>query len=320
MRRGASTLLTILLTGASLSGQFPGDPLDRRGESDVRGEIVVENGPLDDRIFVELKSFQATMPHRTMPTGSGMFEFSMVPVGEYELRITDRFGNVLHREFVSVTDNVNNFQVRLTLPEQERPVNGTVSVAQLGRKVPSEAVEEFDKAGEAHKNGEISKAIAHLEKAVEIAPEYMEAHNDLGVRYMDLGDFQRAISCFEEAARLDPGSATVYQNLAVSYFASHRFSDAEEAARRALRYDPSAIKARFLLGMSLKAQHPREAEALEYLRDAASEIPKAHLAVAEILMAQGERAEAAAELQKYLNSSEAEDRATVEAWIAELGE
>ncbi len=295
------------------------DPFETKKTASLRGEIVLDAGIFGDRLVVELQGLMDRMgTRRATPTATGAFDFDFVPIGEYELRVTDLYGRVISQQFVTVADQINFVRLELPRREGDKPISGTVSLAQLQRKIPPKAKNEFKKAEEAEEKGRTQKSIEHLEKAIEIAPDYMEAYNNLGVRYIRLGEYSRAAEYLEKAAELDPGAPTVFGNLAAAYFALQRWADTEQAARRALQYDPSASNVRYLLGVSLVAQHGLKDEAVDSLRNAAQGYPKAYLALAEFFAGQGARSEAVAELRKYLESGAGENREEVEKRIAEL--
>jgi tetratricopeptide (TPR) repeat protein len=79
---------------------------------------------------------------------------------------------------------------------------------------------------------------------------------------------------------------------------------AELAARKALDKRKLSRKARYLLGLSLAAQRRLTAEAMENLREAATDYPDAHLEISRMLMDQGKMDEAMSELKKYLDSGQ----------------
>ncbi len=87
-------------------------------------------------------------------------------------------------------------------------------------------------------------------------------------------------------------------------FAAKNYRGAEFSARKAIEKRKLSRRARYLLGMSLAAQHRATVEAAENLREAAVEFPDARLELSRVLMDQGKLAEAMAELKKYLNSNQ----------------
>src|SRR5207248_4645586 len=65
-----------------------------------------------------------------------------------------------------------------------------VSVGEL--LVPAKAAKEVQRSEKAFQSGNVRESAQHLEKAVEIYPDYVYAHNLLGTRYMSLGDYKHA--------------------------------------------------------------------------------------------------------------------------------
>ncbi len=160
----------------------------------------------------------------------------------------------------------------------------------------------------------------HLEKAIQIHPDYVEAHNNLGARYMALNQYDKAATEFQKTVALDPESTKGYLNLSLALMARRRYPEAETAARRAVQLDPHSVKARYALGQILASQEKNTPEALEHLRQAVPQYPKARLMLARVLVRQGAIDEAAAELREYLKSGNPDKRQEVEYWLAQLSQ
>jgi Flp pilus assembly protein TadD len=250
----------------------------------------------------------------------GRFQISNLRPGDYQLSVTNGTGGVIEQQFVTVTGTADNVTVRLPEVKRERPVSGTVSVARLGHKIPSKAQKEFNKAVEASKKNDSITAIEHLKRAIEIDPDFMEAYNNLGARYLRVNQPQEAAVQLEKAIQLDGSSPQAHSNLGIAYMMLQRFTDAEQEARTAVKLDSTSNMARYVLGISLAAQNREPQEAVQNLDAAARDLPKARLTAAEILVREGQRPEAAAELRKYLDSGHPENRELVQAWLTELGD
>jgi len=54
-------------------------------------------------------------------------------------------------------------------------------------------------------------------KAIEINPNYANAHNNLGIYYTNIGQYQEAQTVLEKAIQLDPNTYRQYQNLGALY-------------------------------------------------------------------------------------------------------
>jgi tetratricopeptide (TPR) repeat protein len=181
-----------------------------------------------------------------------------------------------------------------------------------------QAVKEFRASVKAIESGGCGQAIAHLKRALEIEPQFFEAHNNLGSCYMKGKQFELALASLAEAHALDAGSAVLESNLAAALLALRRHAEAEEAACRALRLDRQLAGAYYLLGLSLTAQNRFPAEALANFREACGQFPAARLPAAAILIQLGRATEAAQELRDYLRLGTPERRREVGAWLARL--
>jgi tetratricopeptide (TPR) repeat protein len=167
--------------------------------------------------------------------------------------------------------------------------------------------------------GKVAKSIERLQKAIAIDPEYLEAHNDLGTRYVTTGQYGKALECFSKALEIDPRSSIVLTNQAVAYFSMQRHKDAEEASRRALDDNSGNMKARYLLGLSLVSQGIWTDEAIDNLERAADEFPNARVAIAQVRVKQGDIADARDHLKAYLDKGKnLENRKAIESWLARL--
>ena len=157
-----------------------------------------------------------------------------------------------------------------------------------------------------------------IDKALQIDPEYVEALNNLGARYIMMNEFDRAIPFLIKAIELDPHSVHPYSNLAVALIAKGDSQGAERAARQALEADPSERRARYLLGMSLFAQQKLTSETLQTLRRSQNQFPRAQVALAMAEVAMGQTAEARETLRRYLEKKNPYMRAEAEQVLSKL--
>ena len=200
----------------------------------------------------------------------------------------------------------------------ERPVSGTISVARLQHKVAKHAKKEYDKAEKKLKDGDVNSSLTHLLKAVEIDPEYMEAHNNLGSRYVMLNQFDLALSAFRRALQLDPSATMVHLNMAVALMATQQNKEAEDVARRVLQQQPGNAQARYLLGLCLYTQKQYTDEAVSLLGRSQEQFPNARIAVAAIHAVRGEPMKARTELEAYMAIPNTTNREQARAMLAQL--
>lgn len=309
-------LVTCLaLTSAVYAGGMPG-----REEATVRGEIVADDGPLvRNDLMVELINSASMRPGmKTAVPSSGSFEFMDVPFGQYEMRVTDLYGNILHRDYIAVSDENNRFSVRLPSRKVEQRPGGTISVTHLRHKPPKEALKLVEKARKAVKKGDQNAAFGHMQKAVATDPEFVEARDNLGAMYIRMNQPARALEQFQKAVAIDPSSEISQANLALTLLTLNRNQDAEEAARRSVELDGTVAKSHYMLGLALVRQNKYTEEAFKNLVTAAEKIPQAHVTLGFAYAKTGRVDDARKELTTYLSLPNAPNHEAVQQMLAKL--
>jgi tetratricopeptide (TPR) repeat protein len=200
-------------------------------------------------------------------------------------------------------------------PFVPKPVD-TVSAREL--LIPSKAIKELQRSRTALHSGDIRSSAQHLEKVLQISPHYLEAHNNLGSRYIELHEYEKAAAEFQKAIDLDSRIVQPFNNLSVALFLLQRYPDAEAAARRALDLDPQNSTVQYMLGCVLAAEKRNPSEAMELLHRTEVEFPDARLLLAQMLVRQGFLDEAKNELHSYLKVPGVEKKQKVECWLARL--
>jgi tetratricopeptide (TPR) repeat protein len=147
--------------------------------------------------------------------------------------------------------------------------------------------------------GQHAKAAAELEKALQIAPEFADAHNNLGVQYVALGRHEDALAQFQAAVRIAPGMSRAHSNLALALWKVGRPADAESAVRQAVALDPANLRAHLILGTLLAGQARHREEAVRELRLAVPDAPSALLTIAGLYARAGESQKAQAAFEQY---------------------
>jgi tetratricopeptide (TPR) repeat protein len=239
-------------------------------------------------------------------------------MGSYLLELTDVSGNRITQQLVTVDDNNNEITIPLPELRGSRPITGTVSVFELAHKVPKKAKKELDLAEKASAKKDLAACVRHLQAAVEIDPEYLEARRQLGLCYMRLEQPEKIIETFSEVLKRDPRCAVAYASISAAHLLMSRFSEAESAARRAISFNPVLVRARYVLGLSLASQNKSHAEALELMASSAETIPAAHFVAAQLLANQGEIDRARSEAKAYLASGEPSHQKEAADWLHEL--
>lgn len=198
-----------------------------------------------------------------------------------------------------------------------QPGGNLVSVSQL--RIPAKAIKEYERAQKSFQQSDVRASADHLQKALHIYPDFVQAHNALAVRFLQLGDFQKALAECEIALSLDPRSALTHQNLSFALLVLNRNQEAEAEARQSLELDSQLVTPRYVLGRAVINQARATPEALEMLRSSEGAFPDASLVLAQVHFTMGRTDEVIADLRHYLRSpSDAENKQKAECWVAQL--
>ena len=115
--------------------------------------------------------------------------------------------------------------------------------------------EVFFNRGIAYKvKGEIEKAAAEYERALEVTPKYAEALNNLGNIRKDQKQYDEAIRCLELSIEVFPDNPNTYNNLGTVFAMKGNVNKAAVYFTKAVRLQPSYIDARQNLGLAYQQQ------------------------------------------------------------------
>ena len=279
----------------------------------VEGEVI--SGPL----WAQLDSLGGAGVARSLVGQDGRFLFVTAPAGTYRLRILDATGRELASQPMTVQSGDQLVTIQLPEPAATAPISGpSVSVAELRHKPGKKARRAAEEAQKFAHSGYHLRAVAALEKAVALDPEFVGAHGNLGAEYSFLHRYGEAAAELQRAVTLDPSAAWLQSNLAFALLQAGKPAEAEQWARRAVGLAGSNAKSRYLLGWVLARRPETRAEAIGHLQFAAREFPPAHRTLAAVYQMMGETELAKQEAQQYLATEPGADRAEVERWISSL--
>lgn len=116
-------------------------------------------------------------------------------------------------------------------------------------------------------------AVEKLNKAIALKPDFMKAHDNLGLNLEALGKYDDAAHSYEQANRLNreqkPSSPWPPLNFGIMLLKLGKLEAAEACLRESLEYDPKFAEARYRLGMLLEKQG-KQTEAIQEFTQAAS--------------------------------------------------
>jgi tetratricopeptide (TPR) repeat protein len=181
---------------------------------------------------------------------AGKFEFSSVPQAVY--RVTASCAGFLPASQEVDLMTTSNEYVVLTLLSGSDDA-GARPQPQAGlsmeASVPKEARDEYEKGrAELLDHAEPSKGILHLEKAVKIYPEFLQAELLLGTAYMDSHQMAKAESALKHVLEINPKTAQACLALGEIYRQKKDYPGAEKALLQGLKLNDSSWQGHLALG------------------------------------------------------------------------
>lgn len=272
--RVVSILMMSILSGLTLTAQeFP--TFVQPQIMDVRGEIISDQPILFQELFVELRGDSIGKSDRVGVMPDGRFHFYSITAGNYRLQILSQYGDLIQEDFINIsTTSAPAIEIRLKTRGKKVTPAAPISYRRLSHKPVKVAVKAWKQARKSALKGDHKSAIAHLEKSIQMDPEYFEAHFHLGGQRMVVGDMKGALRSYETALEIDPLYSPALISRGMILLHLKRPQEAEQQARKALQAAESE-SAHYVLGMSLAIQGVNIPSAIEHLKLAETRHPQA---------------------------------------------
>lgn len=208
-------------------------------------------------------------------------------------------------EAIAPLDDQTRFSLAMTYLELNRRDWARDELQKLSRGDPKNPLYLYWLAKLDYDARAYTPAITKLRRVIELDPNMMRAHNDLGLCFDSLGQFDEAVQSFTRAIELnrreEQPSAWPPLNLAVSLISLNRLDEAVARLHEALSYNPKFPQAHYQLGLVLEKEGKFQ-EAIAPLQQAIGlepSYPEPHYTLGRIYQRQGKREEAQEEIEKF---------------------
>jgi Tfp pilus assembly protein PilF len=279
---------------------FAGDPL-----YELSGRLVPA-----EHAMVSLFGATAPFQAETESDTDGRYRFRNLRAGTYTIAIYVP-GRGEARQTAEVGPGTADAQRRVTLDlqfkESDYVLNDAVrrrnSVSTRQLAIPDAALREYQEAVKDLEKHEVDSAVKRLEHAVELAPQFADAWNNLGTIAYQSQQYERAEKCFRGAMEQDPRAFEPLVNLGGVLINNHKLDEALMYNQDAVLLRPNDARANSQLGLTYFVVGNFDL-AVKYL-EIARRIDPAHfshpqLVLAEIHLRRGENREAADALEDFL--------------------
>jgi len=254
------------------------------------------------QVAVSLKSHVAGIFRTILTDVEGHFEVRGLPPGAYDIVVDEPGYESAHSSAQLAGPSADLvIYLKSSRVAETRRNNDTVSVHAL--KIPGKAHHEFQESFVRLAKNDPAGALSHLNKAIQIFPDFYEAYCQLGVVETKLGHRDEAMQSFQTAVDLSGGRyASAEFGLGYLLYLEGKPREAETVIRRGLEVDENSADGYTILGMiQLKLEHPDDAE--KSAREALLRKPDfalAYLVLADAYGHQGDRQMQLRELEAYL--------------------
>ncbi|HEY1239284.1 MAG TPA: tetratricopeptide repeat protein [Bryobacteraceae bacterium] len=261
------------------------------------------------RAFVTLYSTETPYSTNTVVFPGSSFHFKNLQPGSYTVAIFVRGRGEARRTVVvgpGTADRHGRVSLQLDLKDSDFVLASAAAVHTVSTKelsIPDAAWRDYRNALKSLAKHDPATAITRLEDAVERAPQFSAAWNNLGTIAYQTGNYARAEECFREALAQNPSSYEALVNLGGVLVTLHKLAEALDRNSLAATMRPNDALAQSQLGLTyfLLGRLDLAKKHLALAR----EIDPAHftnpqLALAEIDIRQGDRHAAADALDDFL--------------------
>jgi hypothetical protein len=272
----------------------------RPENSSITGTVRdMNNRPIKD-IQVQLRNMGGGVVNSASTSGSGSFEFSLVASGTYLVVATAGTQQASERVEVSGWSNVVSLRMPVNGP-QDGMAGNTVSVVQY--RIPGKARDEYRKAHELAKKGNLEEANKYLARALELCPNYADALTLRGILKLNQRETEGAIADLDKAIQSDANYAMAYMVMGSALNQQARFDEALRALERGESLAPNYWQGHFEMSKSYigKRDYPAALHQLDLAENMApTEYPLISLVRAHALLSMKQYPEAMIALEAYL--------------------
>ena len=268
-----------------------------------------EGGPLQETVIITLIAEDGHRPPEDFYTDSrGSQTFvNLRAMVNYAIVVKSdgrRWGDTRY-SFLPVGRRMSVAVQLSNMPRKLEEKNGSsVSMYSLKQDVPRAARREYDQALDQLDKDDLPRAQKHLERAVQLFPDYVEALNELAVLQMKAGELAPAEQNLRHALGIDTAAVLPLLNLGLCLMRQEKYAPAVEPLEKATQLAPTNARAYMLLGsaqMAAGSADPAELSLQRAYELGGKNMARANLELARLYARKSLYERAVASLTKYLD-------------------
>lgn len=267
----------------------------------ISGSVLNLNGDPVKGIQVQLQdAYNGNVMASVFTNNSGQFQFNGVPHGKYQVTA---FAGV-RQTSDSVEVGAWPVTANLRMPVSRKPADGagqnTVSVVQY--RIPEKARQEFSKAQDDLSRHKLEDGEKHLERALEICPNYADALTLRGILELSASKVGNAMADLQKAIQSDENYALAYTVMGAALNSAKKFDEALRSLERGETLAPDSWQTYFEMAKAYvgKSDFASAIRQLDRAQSLTPDFPMIRYVRGFALMRLKQYKDAAAELQAFL--------------------
>ena len=301
LSRYSLAFILALVVGSTIFAQRERDTYSTPSPNsfEVIGQVrLAESGLPATKVPIRLERFGGGLVDQIDTDNTGRFRFPNLPRGYYKV-IVNAPGFRPAQQDADLQVVFRAFLI-FELAADKAPAALLLDV--VDARAPAEAREELARGRAALGKKSYPEAIAHLQKAIALYPEFYQAHFLLGTTFVDERDWKQAEAAFERAVALKADSAPAIFSLGEVYWREKRYEEAEKTLLDGLKLDDRSWNGYFTLARLYWDQEniAKAAPAAGHTLQLKPDFAPAHLLAGNILLRVKQPERALAEYQEYL--------------------
>jgi len=309
----------------------------------LQGRVIAPSGTQPTNPVRVKLTFNGRPIHETFSDLSGRFSFPGLARGTYQLTAE---GDGITFETTSVSADVSAFgsapqsftqDIQLR-PIRHKPVPQAGVVNAFSQVIPEAAKQALDAGLKLAEEGKTKTAVESMQKAIQIFPDYFDAHLHLGNAFLKTEQFDEAIAELDRARLINPNDERTYQSFGLLLMKRRTFAVAVAVFAEAARLNPENPMNAVMRATALIHQAANTSESAPASEGRAFLLGRAEIALAQastlsenklkpdsMTMAlfyelKGEPERAATELESYLRKTQLKNPEPIQAEIKRLRE
>jgi Tfp pilus assembly protein PilF len=293
-------VLSSLLATTALA-QRDNDPMAPGSVFEVSGQVRSADNKTIENAMVRIETHSGALVDQGTTDSMGRFRFTRLRSGQYRVSATS--GTLISPpQLADLSRASPRIHLLFQLVAEQPTFASPAKVGVIDARVPVPAKAAFDKAQAALVEKKPDAAISHFKKAIEIYPQFYDAHLSLGQLFMESSQWENAEESLRRAVTINPKAVRAMASLGEVYRRQRKYEQGVKLLVEAVKIDNNSWESNFTLGRiywelkDIVNAGKYVARTIELQPDLA----EAHLLAGNIFMRAGLPANALIEYQEYL--------------------